>query len=257
MIGLTDEYEKMFQVERKLWWYRQLHERVENALTRQFATNRAIRILDAGCGTGGLLSYLREQGYTNLTGIDGSADAVAFCHERGLNVSLVNLLELPDQPDTDLYDVVVCNDVFCYIAPVDLPLLLTRLARRLRPGGLFISNNNAFDLFRGQHDLAVGSERRFVRSDLEPLFPGVGLRLGQSTYWSMVLSVPILAVRLWQRLQLRLGRTPDTARSDVYLPTHLVNETLYYVARIENQLLPRTPFGSSLFLTGVRYTGYE
>lgn len=252
MIGLTGEYEKMFQVERKLWWYRQLHERVRTVLTRQFGDRRDIRILDAGCGTGGLLSDLRDQGYTSLTGIDGSADAVAFCHERGLNVSLLNLNALPDQPDTGLYDAVICNDVFCYITPADLPPLLTRLACRLRPGGVFISNNNAFDVFRGQHDLAVGSERRFVRADLEPLFPGAGLRLGQSTYWSMVLSVPILVVRLWQRLQLRLRRTPDAARSDVYLPARWVNETLYQVARIENRLLPRTPFGSSLFLTGER-----
>ncbi|QJD79377.1 class I SAM-dependent DNA methyltransferase [Spirosoma rhododendri] len=255
MIGLTDEYEKMFQVERKLWWYRQLHERVADVLIRRFGNRRDIRILDAGCGTGGLLSYLHERGYTSLTGIDGSPDAVAFCHERNLNVSLMNLNDLAGQPAANLYDAVICNDVFCYIAPAGLPSLLIQLARRLEPGGMFISNNNAFDVFRGQHDLAVGSERRFVRADLEPLFPGAGLRLGQSTYWSLVLSVPILLVRLWQRLQLRLGRTPDAAQSDVYLPTHWVNETLYHVARVENRLLPRTPFGSSLFLTGERITG--
>lgn len=255
MIGLTDEYQKMFQVEQQLWWYRQLHERVAAALTAQFGDRRDIRVFDAGCGTGGLLSYLRTQGYTNLTGVDGSADAVAFCHERGLNVALLNLTDLPDQPDTEPFDAVVCNDVFCYIAPRQLPQLVQRLARRLRTGGVFVSNNNAFDLFRGQHDLAVGSERRFVRADLEPLFPPAGLRLHQSTYWSLLLSLPILAVRLVQRLELALGRKPDAARSDVYLPSRWVNETLYRVARLENRLLPRTPFGSSLFLTGERITG--
>ncbi len=252
MIGLTDEYQKMFQVEQQLWWYRQLHERVAAVLTTQFGNRRNIRLLDAGCGTGGLLSYLRDRGYTNLTGVDGSADAVTFCHERGLNVSLLNLNDLPDQPETDLFDAVICNDVFCYIAPERLPTLLQRLARRLRPGGVFVTNNNAFALFRGQHDLAVGSERRFVRADLEPLFPPAGLRLRQSTYWSLALSIPILAVRLLQRLELALGRKPNAARSDVYLPSRWVNETLYRIARTENRLLPRTPFGSSLFLTGER-----
>lgn len=252
MIGLTDEYQKMFQVEQQLWWYRQLHERVAAALTAQFGNRRDIRVLDAGCGTGGLLNYLRDKGYINLTGVDGSADAVAFCHERGLAVSLLNLNDLPDQPETGLFDAVICNDVFCYIAPERLPILVQRLAGRLRSGGLFVTNNNAFDAFRGQHDLAVGSERRFVRADLEPLFPPAGLRLRQSTYWSLVLSIPILAVRLLQRLELALGRKPDVARSDVYLPNRWVNETLYRIARTENWLLPRTPFGSSLFLTGTR-----
>lgn len=252
MIGLTDEYQKMFQVEQQLWWYRQLHERVAAALTAQFGNRRDIRIFDAGCGTGGLLSYLRDRGYTNLTGVDGSVDAVAFCHERGLDVSLLNLNDLPDQPDMALFDAVICNDVFCYIHAERLPLLFQRLARRLRTGGMFISNNNAFNVFRGQHDLAVGSERRFVRADLEPLFPPAGLRLQQSTYWSLLLAIPILAVRLLQQFELALGRKPDVARSDVYLPSRWVNETLYQIARKENRLLPRTPFGSSLFLTGTR-----
>ena len=78
----------MFQVEQQLWWYRHLHERVLTEIQRQFGPDRTLNILDAGCGTGGMLSFLRQQGYTRLHGIDGSTDAVAFCHERGLPVDL-------------------------------------------------------------------------------------------------------------------------------------------------------------------------
>lgn len=249
MIGRSDEYEKMFRLEGRLWWYRHLHERVAAALNDRFGQRRDIRILDAGCGTGGLLHFLRAQGYPNGRGVDGSADAVAFCHERGLDVQLVNLTELASVEPDVRYDAIVCNDVFCYFADADLTQLLTQLARRLAPDGILISNNNAFNVFWGQHDLAVGASRRFVRADFERMLPAAGLCIMRATYWSLTLSPLILLMRQWQSLQLRLGwRKPEDAQSDVYLPADWLNEALYQLVRTEQRLLSRTPFGSSLFM---------
>jgi SAM-dependent methyltransferase len=250
MIDKRDEYERMFRVEEQLWWYRILHETVGRTLQKQFGNRRDIRVLDAGCGTGGLLTYLRGQGYLNLRGLDGSPDGVAFCHQRGLSVSLLDLNELADfEPDAAPYDAIVCNDVFCYFNDPALRQLLTQLARRLRPGGLLISNNNAFAVFRGQHDLAVGSTRRFVRADFDRLAPAAGLRIRHSTYWSLFLSPLILAVRGWQSWQLRNGQaSAEAPASDVYLPPAPLNAAFYQLVRLEQWLMPRSPFGSSIFL---------
>lgn len=249
MIGRSEEYEKMFRLEQQLWWYRILHERVEQALQQQFGTRRDMAILDAGCGTGGLLDYLRQRGYTNLRGIDGSTDAVAFCRERDLDVSLLNLNDLIEYAPEQTYDVIISNDVFCYFDDPHLTRLLTELAHRLKPNGILISNNNAFAVFYGQHDLAVGSTRRFVRADFERLLPLGGLQIRHSTYWSLALSPLILLIRQWQRLQLRVGLVrSDQPASDVYLPGKWVNETFYHLVRTEQKLLRRTPFGSSLFI---------
>ncbi|AKD54329.1 class I SAM-dependent DNA methyltransferase [Spirosoma radiotolerans] len=249
MIGRTEEYEKMFRLEGQLWWYRSLHERVDTALQQQFGQRRDMAILDAGCGTGGLLDFLRRRGYTNLRGLDGSADAVAFCQQRELPVTLVNLKDLAGFEPAVQYDIIVCNDVFCYFTEADLPLLVTALSDRLKPGGVLVCNNNAFDLFRGEHDVAVGIIRRFVRADFECLLPQHGLSIQSATYWSFVLSPLILLIRQWQRLQLALGwHSSDKAQSDVYLPSHWINETLYQAVRTERAILPRTPFGSSLFI---------
>ncbi len=252
MFDKKAEYEKMFRVEQELWWYRILHEKVLKAIQKQFGNRTDIRLLDAGCGTGGLLSYLRERGYTNTEGLDGSVDAVTFCHERGLNVSQLNLLNLNTwKPDTTIgsFDVVVCDDVFCYFNDEQLTQLVSELGRRAKPGGLLITNNNAFAVFRGSHDLAVGSTRRFVRADIEKLLPGTGLRMQHSTYWSLVLSPLILAVRQWQNLQLRLGwQASDQPHSDVYLPPNWLNNLFYGLVKAEGTILSRTPFGSSLFV---------
>ncbi|GAB3779459.1 class I SAM-dependent methyltransferase [Spirosoma horti] len=249
MIGRTEEYEKMFRLEGQLWWYRSLHKRVDTALKHMFRQRRDITILDAGCGTGGLLDFLRRQGYTNLRGVDGSAEAVAFCQQRELPVTLVNLKDLATFEPTNQYDAIICNDVFCYFTEADLPHLLADLADRLKPGGVLVTNNNAFDLFRGEHDVAVGILRRFVRADFDRLLPQHGLSIQSATYWSFILSPLILLIRQWQRLQLALGwRSAEEAQSDVYLPSSWINETLYRVVRVEQALLPRTPFGSSLFM---------
>ncbi|GAB3801490.1 class I SAM-dependent methyltransferase [Spirosoma humi] len=239
----------MFRLEGQLWWYRSLHERVGSALQQTFGQHRDIAILDAGCGTGGLLDFLRKQGYTNLRGVDGSADAVAFCQQRKLPVSLINLTDLTGfEPDTH-YDAIICNDVFCYFTDADLRPLLNSLSDRLKPNGILVSNNNAFDLFRGEHDVAVGILRRFVRADFDRLLPHHGLSIQSATYWSFVLSPLILLIRQWQRLPLALGwRSADEAQSDVYLPVSWVNETLYRIVRAEQAWMRRTPFGSSLFM---------
>lgn len=249
MIGRSDEYEKMFRIEGQLWWYRALHERVEAVLRKHFGHRRDMALLDIGCGTGGLLDFLRRRGYTSLRGIDGSADAVTFCHRRKLPVALIDLTQLSGFEAGRQYDVLICNDVFCYFDDPALQTLLADLGQRLRPGGILISNNNAFRMFRGQHDLAVGSSRRFVEADFDRLLPAGGWRITQATYWSFVLAPLILAMRQWQNLQLRIGwRTAQTARSDVNLPVGWLNETLYRLVRAEQTLLPRTPFGSSLFM---------
>ena len=253
MIGLSEEYEKMFRLEGKLWWYRNLHERVEESIRRRFGNRRDVAILDAGCGTGGMLDYLRRRGYTNLRGLDGSADAVAFCHERDLPVTYINLNKLADFEPNTQYDVIICNDVFCYFTDANLPSLLAALAHRLKADGVLLSNNNAFKAFQGQHDIAVGIIRRFVLAEFEQLMPASGLQINYSTYWSFALSPLILGMRQWQRLQLAIGwRKPETAESDVYLPSAWLNETLYQIVQTEQKLLRRTPFGSSLFMVVTR-----
>ena len=250
MIGRSEEYEKMFRLEGQLWWYRSLHERVETALRQRFGNRKDIIILDAGCGTGGMLDFLRRRGYTNLRGLDGSVDAVAFCHERELPVTFIDLANLASFEPEIQYDAIICNDVFCYFTETDLPSLVLALAHRLKPDGVLVSNNNAFKAFEGQHDIAVGIIRRFVLRDFEQLLPIAGLVIRQATYWSFILSPLILLMRQWQRLQLTLGwRKPEEAQSDVYLPNPWVNETLHRIVRVEQKLLRRTPFGSSLFIT--------
>ena len=53
------EYERMHEVEDRMWWYRGLRTLVAELLTRALSRAAAAGpVLDAGCGTGGMLLKL-------------------------------------------------------------------------------------------------------------------------------------------------------------------------------------------------------
>lgn len=238
----------MFEVEDRMWWYRTLHDRVMEEIKSYSADYRSLKILDAGCGTGGLLTRLRAEGIRDMEGFDYNEHAVEFSKSRGLPVSRKNITH-PDYPPQS-FDVVISDDVLYQLDNPELLDALHGIYRALKPGGIFITNNNAFSVFGGIHDIAVGSKRRFVRADFDDFLTNVpGFRIVKATYWSLFLSPLILGVRLFQKLQLKMGRVKaGEVRSDVSLPPEPVNRLLYRICTLERGLLKSAPFGSSLFL---------
>ena len=250
MIDNRAEYERMYTVERSLWWYQILHERVLHQIQKHFgASTLDLKILDAACGTGGLLSYLREKGYSQLAGFDYSQHAIDFSLERGLDVGFGDLKKVEEFRPTERYDVIVCNDALYFLTDEEIEKALSVFRERLTKNGLILINIHAFEAFAGTHDVAVGSNRRFVLSDFKRYALASGLRLQYHTYWPFFLSLPILAVRQWQRFLIHRGKVaPQTVESDVRYPGDLINGILRLVTKAEQTLLPSAPFGSSLFL---------
>jgi SAM-dependent methyltransferase len=92
MIGKQYEYDAMARCEKELWWYKSLHDRTLRTIER--VAGKGAKILDAGCGTGGMLTRLRNHGYTNLDGFDLSPDAIKHSRENGFqNVQLLSILD--------------------------------------------------------------------------------------------------------------------------------------------------------------------
>jgi trans-aconitate methyltransferase len=248
MIGKRDEYERMYQAEQRLWWYRVLHQKVGTYLQKQFGERADLAILDAGCGTGGMLLHLKKQGFDQIEGFDYDADGVAFSQERGLAVVQHDLTQIATYQPGRQYDVIICNDVFTYFPDQTIIGVMAVIRQRLKPGGLFITNNNAHAAFAGIHDVVVGGQKRFVQADMKRLAAAAGLRVTYATYWSLLLSPLIMVVRAWQRFQMRRGKVDFSQQaSDVAVPPALINQTLYGLVKLEEALLPSGPFGSSIF----------
>lgn len=77
-------------------------------------------ITDMGCGGGGLLSYLSKAGYSNLTGVDPSADSISAIREHGINGVIGSVYESPEIPV--VADVVIMTMVLEHLLEPDTAL---------------------------------------------------------------------------------------------------------------------------------------
>lgn len=236
----------MAQVESRLWWYRALHQLTVDALAAHLRGRNAV-IVDAGCGTGGLLVFLRERGYQNCLGFDASPHAVAVCQERGLPVQLCDLRQMEQLPFPQSSDAIVSNDTLYFFTPAEREGILKLFAKHLSSGGLLILNVPALRAFRGIHDMSVGIGHRFSKAEMEALLNSAGFIPVRIRFWPFLLSPLIYAKRLSQRIRLRhSSRVP--VRSDIDLPPAAVNWLFESITKMENAFLSWKPFGSSLFV---------
>jgi SAM-dependent methyltransferase len=236
----SEEYGIMRSLEDTYWWYvalrKEVSERVAGWTPQQ-------GILDAGCGSGGMLARLREDfPAAVLTGLDSSPIAVRQTRERGIADTVVegsvNAMPWPDRS----FDVVISLDVLVH-AMVDESAALHEFRRVLRPGGMLLLNLAAFDCFAGSHDLAVHGVRRYTVEKVGRLAAQAGFRIVSSTYWNFLLSPFILARRLASR---HSGRTDSDLKP---LPL-AVNAALRSLTSFElwiGRSVP-LPFGSSLLI---------
>lgn len=244
-----EEYKMMFEVEKDLWWYRILHEKIYEALQERFSNQRDINLLDIGCGTGGLLDSLREKGYINLQGIDYSEAAIQFAQSRELTVTFLSIDNVAQYFDGQQFDAIICDDVFYCLEIEQIERAFVNIASLLKSGGLFLSNNNAFASFYGTHDVAVGGKHRFVLADFKSIIQKSKLSLMQYSYWSLFLAPLIWAVRFLQRIQLKFGLLDESnLTSDVEMPAVWLNNCFYRLVKMEERLIKTGFWGSSLFL---------
>ena len=119
----------------------------QKAAARQFAgrwrrwlpVDRSTPVLDIGCGPGLFVGYLRNAGFTNVTGIDRSATEVARAAKAGIaGVMHADAAEfLRDK--NDAYGVISVFNVFEHLMKVEILALLRSLHRALRPGGRILA----------------------------------------------------------------------------------------------------------------------
>lgn len=98
--------------------------------------DKSIKILDLGCGFGSFVSLLNETGYTNVLGIDISAQQVNIAHELGIvNVKQSDIMEYLAQHENE-YDLIVGIDIIEHFSKDELVSLLQQVNRSLKKGGM-------------------------------------------------------------------------------------------------------------------------
>jgi SAM-dependent methyltransferase len=246
MIENYSEYEKMYQAERKLWWYQTLHRLVLKTLSDN-SIDRKIRIIDGGCGTGGLMEILKENSYSNVSGFDISVHALKFSKERGLDTFQGDLNKVREYFSANSIDAFISNDSLYFLTQEERKSFAENMLHLLKPGGILIMNLPSLKAFKGTHDISVGIGNRFSKKDIPHLFNPAKYEILEMRYWPFLLSPLIYAFRLMQRVKLKFKPGAQYS-SDVEIPTALINNFLNTLCKAEKKIVGYTPWGSSLYV---------
>lgn len=231
------EYALMDEAESRMWWYRALHARLAAALADIQGP-----ILDAGCGTGGLLAHLDHHPlapHPARHGLEFNPEAAALAARKsGALITRGSINAMPYANST--FAAAVSADVLCHAA-VDPAAALAELRRVLRPNGRLVLNLPAYPWLMSTHDRRVHNTRRFTATTARALLQTAGFQHIQTRYWNSLL-FPLML------LQRKLLANHDDAASDVAAFSPFLDATLHGITRIERHL-PALPFGGSVLVT--------
>lgn len=232
------EYTLMDEAEGRMWWYRALHQRLLDALTPVRG-----QILDAGCGTGGLLAVVKEQ-RPDLTRFGLEWDRTAASRARAKSGALVARGSVNTLPfAAAAFDAVVSADVLCHAA-VDPGATLAELRRVLKPGGRLVLNLPSYQWLMSAHDRHVHNARRFTAHGAATLLREAGFGGIQTGYWNGLLLPLMIAQR---KVMARGDSVSDVAPFPPWL-----DATLLSITKIERRLPVSLPFGGSVLAIAER-----
>ncbi len=122
---------------------------IQGLIRRHIPADRNSRILDAGCGSGAFLYFLRQAGYENLMGVDVSAEQVALAHGFGLTfVKQQDIRSCLASLAENSLDVLLLMDVLEHLTREELLDVLDGASRVLQHDGRCIAHvPNAAGLF--------------------------------------------------------------------------------------------------------------
>lgn len=98
-------------------------------------SDKSIKILDLGCGTGSLLGALKSSGYTDILGIDISEDQIRVAAEVGVVETVQGDILQHLREHSNTYDAITGIDIIEHFSKDELVELLDLINGALKTGG--------------------------------------------------------------------------------------------------------------------------
>jgi SAM-dependent methyltransferase len=228
-----------------MWWFRGLHKNLVTVFHQRRPQRSHGFILDAGCGTGGLLSALAQVlPECTLLGLDVDKTACEIAHAK--SGQFVCRGSVDSLPFSDACLVAIFSaDVLAH-GSVDPKQALQDFHRCLQPEGILVLNVPAYNWLLSGHDRAVQNVRRYTSQSIRKLLMTAGFVNVETTYWNTIL-FPLMV------LHRMLSSHADD--SDVRLYTKPVETIFRSIMRLETFILNRglsLPYGGSLLATAMK-----
>jgi SAM-dependent methyltransferase len=231
-----EDYADLYQLEENLWWFVGMREITAVLLDDVISRIPSPLILDAGCGTGGNLEWLRRYTDENkIYGIDVVDTALGFCHKKDLkNLTQASATDLPFADEA--FDVVTSFDVLVQIpGEGNDERAMREMFRVLKPDGIAFVRCAAYEWMRSGHDKALNTQRRYTLKELKEKLERAGFETIRATY-ANTFAFPLAAMR---RLVLKRIGLVDEGSDVKPLSSKTLNSLLTNGLRLEAKWLRR------------------
>ncbi len=249
-----DYYERLRVLEERHWWAMGMRRIAARLLDPRFRGCATVRVLDAGCGTGGTLAWLERYAEARcIVGIDYSPHALEFCRQRRrwpLVQASVTAIPFPDS----VFDLVHCTDVVQHLPRDGSDSQALRECRRvLRPGGALYLRTNVC-LGRGDEGdggpaLAPRDYHQYSLRELLSLLDAAGFRVDRVSYANMLPALAATMLRRLNPLAVRDDRPGMDRGLRMRVPPAWLNSVLRVVSEVEAWYLATRrplPYGHTL-----------
>ncbi len=136
-------------------------ERKMEHICRKLRLQHGERLLDIGCGWGGLARYAAKNYGVNVLGVTLSKNQKAYADEQIVRAELQGrvTVELKDYRDLggETFDKVVSVGMFEHVGRLHLPEYFAQVYRLLKPGGLFLNHGIS------HHVGSEGDQQSFIQ----------------------------------------------------------------------------------------------
>jgi SAM-dependent methyltransferase len=242
------EYDKLNQVEDRMWWFAALHKNLLTLSGWAPPTAANLPALDAGCGTGGFLARFAETNPERVIfGLDLDSNAcLRAAKKSACPVCAGSLDKLPFADGA--FTTIISADVLCHDG-VNEHQALRQFHRCLAKDGWLILNLPAYRWLLSRHDAAVRNVRRYTANSLRSLLHSAGFATIYMSYWNAIL-FPLMVVT---------RKLSSGSASDVKLYARPVDVLCRSATNVETALLRmgiRMPFGGSVIAIAKRGIGH-
>ena len=238
-----EAFELNYEFELTHWWFRARRDILIDEINYHQARPgfpSHPKILDYGCGTGGLTQSLEPFG--EVFGVDEYQEAVDFCLQR--NMKNINQIHSIEEIPSSSYDIITCFDVLEHIE--DDALIIKNFIRILKEKGWLFLTVPALNLLWSGEDVVSQHKRRYRKNEIKDILLQNNFDILKLSYMNSFLFPVIAPLRMWNRY----FRPSTLNRSDVYDVPSFLNEILYHIFALEKYILRywNFPMGVSLLV---------
>jgi len=188
-------YDAHDRLEDRHWWFEGRRRVIRQVMQRHLLPRAKRRILDVGCGTGGMFPLLTEFG--EVDGAEAWPDALERAR-RKFPTKRIESCSLPNDLPKGEWDVVSAFDV---VEHLDDPIASLRTMRdRLPWDGQVVITVPAFQFLWSKHDEVNHHKRRYSRLQLVSQLSSAGLKVTFVSYFNTLLFPAVAGARFLEKL---------------------------------------------------------